>query len=160
MNNQDFSHFRKELGKTQKEMAELLGTSLKAVHSYEQGWRNIPVSAERQILFLTSKKLEKIKKLSPCWKVKKCPSERKKKCPAWEFKAGTMCWFINGTICAGGVQKDWGKKMSICKKCDVFVAFLPPPGKRSKRPFSKGGKSFVPRESPSHTGKGRNSSAP
>ncbi|MCK4792980.1 MAG: helix-turn-helix domain-containing protein, partial [Desulfobacteraceae bacterium] len=33
---------RKKLGKTQKQLAELLGTSLKAVHSYEQGWRSVP----------------------------------------------------------------------------------------------------------------------
>jgi len=150
MNNHDFFHFRKELGKTQKEMAELLGTSLKAVHSYEQGWRNIPVSVERQILFLTSKKLEKIKKLSPCWKVKKCPSELKKRCPAWEFKAGTMCWFINGTICEGGVQKDWGKKMSICKKCDVFAVLLPPLEKRNKASSSKIVKRGAPGKSPCH----------
>jgi len=33
-------------------MAQLLGTSLKAIQSFEQGWRNIPVHIERQMLFL------------------------------------------------------------------------------------------------------------
>lgn len=124
MNNEEFIYFRKELGKTQKEMAELLGTSLKAVHSYEQGWRNIPASAERQLLFLVSRKKEKNKKLSPCWRIKKCPPEQKRKCPAWEFRAGKLCWFINGTICEGAVHKDWKAKMKICRKCDVFAPLL------------------------------------
>jgi len=59
MKKDEFVHIRKELGKTQKQMAELLGTSLKAVHSYEQGWRRIPIHAERQMLFLFAQKREK-----------------------------------------------------------------------------------------------------
>ena len=125
MNKKEFIYFRKRLGKTQKEMALLLGTSLKAVHSYEQGWRNIPVHAERQVLFLVSQKMDHGDKLSPCWKTKKCPKKRKEKCPAWEFNAGKLCWFINGTICAGNPHKDWREKMAICKSCDVLHPLLP-----------------------------------
>ena len=62
-------------------MAQLLGTSIKAIHSYEQAWRSIP---------------------------------------AWEFKAGDLCWFINGTVCEGMVQKGWQEKMKICQSCEVF----------------------------------------
>lgn len=126
MNNLEFLRFRKELGKTQKEMAELLGTSLKAVHSYEQGWRSIPAHAERQILFLISRRMDNFAKLRPCWQIKKCPPERKKKCPAWEFRAGKLCWFINGTICEGEVQANWRQKMAICHNCDVFHRAFPP----------------------------------
>jgi len=57
MENSDFLDIRKRLGKTQKELAALLGTSLKAVSSYEQGWRGIPTHVERQILFLLSQKM-------------------------------------------------------------------------------------------------------
>ena len=39
----EFAFYRKQLGKTQREMGQLLGTSIKAIHSYEQGWRNVPV---------------------------------------------------------------------------------------------------------------------
>jgi hypothetical protein len=109
-------------------MSVLLGTSLKAIHSYEQGWRNVPVHAERQMLFLVSKRLERDQKLTPCWKVKHCPSERKERCPAWEFRTSKLCWFINGTICDGAEQKDWREKMIICKKCDVFRPLLPSKG--------------------------------
>jgi hypothetical protein len=37
-------------------MAQLLGTSIKAIHSYEQGWRTIPVHVERQLYFLLTRK--------------------------------------------------------------------------------------------------------
>jgi len=102
MDNKEFVHFRKKLNKTQKQMAQLLGTSLKAVHSYEQGWRSIPPSAERHMFFLVSRIAENRKRKKPCWIIKKCSRDQRKQCPAWEFKAGDLCWFINGTICEPG----------------------------------------------------------
>ena len=42
MDSDEFLKFRKTLHKTQQEIAEILGVSVKAVHSYEQGWRNVP----------------------------------------------------------------------------------------------------------------------
>ena len=48
MNKKEFSQIRNQLGKTQMQMAQLLGVSLKAIQSFEQGWREIPVHAERQ----------------------------------------------------------------------------------------------------------------
>jgi hypothetical protein len=105
-------------------MAHLLGTSVKAIHSYEQGWRNIPVYVERQMLFLISRISENNKDRESCWVIKKCPPEIKKQCPAWEFQAGKLCWFINGTICCGDACKDWKEKMKCCKSCEVFTSFL------------------------------------
>jgi hypothetical protein len=125
MERDQFTYYRKRLEKTQKEMAELLGTSLKAVHSYEQGWRRVPAHVERQILFLLSRKKGNSQRLSPCWKVKGCPPERKRECPAWEFRAGKLCWFINGTICEGEPQGDWAEKMKTCKKCEVLAPLMP-----------------------------------
>jgi hypothetical protein len=52
MNNNEFKRHRARLDKTQKQMAELRGTSLKTIHSYEQGWRSVPVHVERPIYFL------------------------------------------------------------------------------------------------------------
>jgi len=49
----------------------------------------------------------------------------RKNCPAWELKAGQICWFINGTICQGKVQKDWNEKIKICRKCKVFKLMVP-----------------------------------
>ena len=120
MERKEFKRFRKRMNKTQNQMAQLLGLSNKAVHSYEQGWRNIPAYVERQMLFLISNMRGSSKVNKPCWVIKKCPSEKKKQCPAWEFKAGELCWFINGTICDGTVYKDWQKKMKVCRSCEVL----------------------------------------
>ena len=47
----------KNLRKTQKELANLLGISKKTVESYEQGLRNIPSNIERILYFLLVKLL-------------------------------------------------------------------------------------------------------
>jgi DNA-binding XRE family transcriptional regulator len=53
---EEFVEARTKLDKTQKDMAHLLGVSVKAIYSYEQGWRAIPTHIERQIFFLLSRK--------------------------------------------------------------------------------------------------------
>ena len=121
MNSKEFIYLRKKINKTQKQLAQLLGTSIKAVHSYEQGWRSIPSHVERQMFFLVSRIREDGKGQEACWTLKDCPNERKEQCPAWEFDVGGLCWFINGTICKGTTQKNWKEKMEICRSCDVFV---------------------------------------
>jgi len=120
MNNEEFQAFRLQLGKTQKQLSELLGTSLKAIQSFEQGWRKVPVHIERQMLFLLVLHKGKTKGVQPCWDVQDCPPERRLGCPAWEFNAGHLCWFINGTICQGTPRSSWSRKMSVCRRCRVF----------------------------------------
>jgi hypothetical protein len=123
MDKSEFSRARTRLGKTQTQMAELLRASPKAIQSYEQGWRSIPAHAERQILFLLSLKQSKNTQKA-CWTVRKCSPEKRLNCPAWEFKAGRLCWFINGTLCEGEPQHDWGEKMRICRSCEVMADLL------------------------------------
>lgn len=120
MEKKDFATIRKKLGKTQKETATLLGISLKAVCSYEQGWRTIPTHVERQLLFLLTRKRKSSTKSQNCWELKNCPEERRNKCPAWEFNSGKFCWFINGTICECAAQKSWDEKILICRDCIVM----------------------------------------
>jgi len=121
MNKKEIAEIRSQLGKTQKQMSQLLGTSLKSVQSFEQGWRNVPVHIERQALFLLAmKRCRGKKKPLDCWTIRKCPPELRDRCPAWEFQGGCHCWLINGTICGGEVQKTWQKKMALCRKCEVF----------------------------------------
>jgi hypothetical protein len=48
MKRDNFVGIRRHLGKTQEQMSQILGLSLKAIQSFEQGWRNIPVHVERQ----------------------------------------------------------------------------------------------------------------
>ena len=123
MNKKEFSQIRGRLGKSQKEMAQLLAISLKAVQIFEQGWRNIPTHVERQALFLFAMK-EAQDGGKSCWDIQDCPVEIKEKCPAWEFQSGHLCWFISGTICQGEVQGDWNSKMKICRECKVFRSML------------------------------------
>jgi DNA-binding XRE family transcriptional regulator len=130
MNNEEFQASRQQLKKTQKQLSELLGTSLKAIQSFEQGWRKVPVHIERQILFLLAFHKEKAKEVLPCWHIQNCPEERRRVCPAWEFNAGHLCWFINGTICEGRPRVSWSSKMSICRRCKVFRNNVGVPGLR------------------------------
>jgi len=124
MDSKEFKKLRKKLNKSQKQMAQLLGVSIKAVHSYEQGWRSVPTHVERQMFFLIFNMRGTKKTRKSCWTIKECPTERKKQCPAWEFKSGKLCWFISGTICEGIVHDSWKEKMKICRSCEVFKSFL------------------------------------
>jgi len=120
MNNVEFQASRLKLGKTQKKLSELLGTSLKAIQSFEQGWRKVPVHIERQMFFLLVLHKGRAKEVRPCWDILACPPERRRECPAWEFNAGHLCWFINGTFCEGRTRVSWGSKMKLCRRCRVF----------------------------------------
>ena len=124
MDNKEFKKIRKRLNRTQKEIAQLLCVSKKAVHSYEQGWRNIPPYVERQMIFLLSRMNETLKDQKSCWEVKKCPPTIKKHCPAWEFHTGELCWFINGSTLCGYELKDWKQKMESCRSCEILKSFL------------------------------------
>jgi DNA-binding XRE family transcriptional regulator len=123
MDSKEFVSIRKKLDKTQKEIANLLGISLKAVCSYEQGWRSIPTHVKRQMLFLFSRKASRRRESRNCWEILNCPKERRKNCPAWEFDSGEFCWFISGTICDGIVYSSWDKKIDVCKQCIVMKKF-------------------------------------
>lgn len=120
----EFTNIRVKLGKTQKEISQLLGTSIKAIHSYEQGWRNIPTHVERQMFFLVYQALVNHKKQPPCWKITNCPKSRRNQCAAREFKMDRLCWFICGTLCQGGVLQTWKEKMAVCRSCPVFQPIL------------------------------------
>jgi predicted transcriptional regulator len=124
MDKEIFAKARAKLNKTQKELSALLGVSLKAVQSYEQGWRSVPLHAERQIYFLlvNQRQATPTKKRKDCWREKKC--KQKKICPAWEFQAGHLCWFLSGTQCDCTVGKDWKDKMEICRDCEVLSSLV------------------------------------
>jgi hypothetical protein len=126
LDHKEFSLMRQKLRKTQKQMAELLGTSLKAVQSFEQGWRKVPVHIERQVLFLISNWGEGPRKSRPCWDIRDCSTKNREACPAWEFNLGHLCWFVNGTICRGEIQGGWPQKMKLCRTCEVFAQTVMP----------------------------------
>ncbi len=125
MDRAEFLKIRHYLGKTQNAMARLLGCSLKAIQSFEQGRRNIPVHVERQVLLFLHLKKSPDVRFKPCWELLSCDAETRQRCPAWEFQAGHICWFINGTFCHGQTQEDWKKKMEMCRVCSVFQTTMP-----------------------------------
>lgn len=129
MDGREFSCLRHQLGKSQSQLARLLGVSAKAVQSFEQGWRNVPPQAERQLLFLVQLKSSPGSH-QPCWEVKQCPTRDREHCPAWELQAGTLCWFVNGTMCQGIVQDSWKRKMELCRSCEVFSELVHTEGLR------------------------------
>ena len=122
MDKTQFARARKKLGKTQKELSTLLGVSLKAVHSYEQGWRSIPGYIERQLYFLLANQRGSGNLHKLCWEMKQC--ECKEKCPAWEFQAGHLCWFISGTLCDCTADMTSKNKIEICRECEVLKGLL------------------------------------
>lgn len=123
MNRETFAKLRAKLGKTQKVLAVLLGVSLKAVQSYEQGWRPIPIHVERQLYFLlVNQRGSGHSRRQDCWTLKKCG--RKKECPAWEFQAGHLCWFLSGTRCKCTEDKTWKDKIAICRECEALTSLL------------------------------------
>jgi len=108
------------MNKTQQQMAQVLGISLKAVQGYEQGWRNIPPAIERQVLFLVYQLRRPHSDRKPCWETKNCHRQKRAQCPAYEFKLGHLCWFVNGTHCDGLPQSSWQKKITYCRNCTMF----------------------------------------
>jgi DNA-binding XRE family transcriptional regulator len=125
MDSAEFLQVRQSLAKTQSELARLLCVSPRAIQSFEQGWRNIPASVERQLLLILSFEKSSNKVRRPCWETQDCPMEWKENCAAWEYKAGQLCWFINGTFCQGKAQENWGGKIKLCRQCKVFQSMLP-----------------------------------
>ena len=56
MEKEEFVVARMKLDETQKEMSQRLGVPIKALYTYEQGWRSILTHVERQAFFLLSPK--------------------------------------------------------------------------------------------------------
>ena len=119
MNKNNFSVIRKKLKKTQKQLSILLGVSLKTIHSYEQGWRVIPTTVERQLYFFRTKQIGKDRVVQPCWERKNCTS--KEDCPTYEFQSGDLCWFFCGTRCDCTESMDCKEKLKTCRKCEILI---------------------------------------
>jgi len=121
-----FAGLRSSLGKSQRELAELLGISLKAVESYEQGWRKVPSHVERLLYFLLFKLNEGIIEADdPCWKSKDCPEDRREKCVAFVANEGRFCWFFTARLCASAKpDKAAGLASVSCHTCVVFTRMI------------------------------------
>jgi transcriptional regulator with XRE-family HTH domain len=118
---------RKELGRSQEEMAGLLGISAKAVQSYEQGWRRAPPHVEQLVLLhaILLRRKDWLK-LPQCWRLTNCPQEVRDRCPAYSLSQSAFCWLATGTLCRGKPTGSWEAKRRRCFKCKVMKALLEP----------------------------------
>lgn len=126
MDAKEFIQIRHLLGKTQERLAQLLCVSLKAVQSFEQGWRRVPTYVEREMMILLSVKTSGNKSTKCCWEIINCPSDWRENCIVWELRAGYFCWFLSGTFCQGKIHKSWRDKMKLCRGCEVFRQSMMP----------------------------------
>ena len=121
----DLRKVREALGKSQSQMAWLLGVSTRAVQSYEQGWRPPSHLVQRfAVLLLYLSRREGAPKLAPCWEARKCSPELRAKCPAYELGAGDLCWLIPGPRCKDNGDGRWERKIDDCEDCAVMQAWL------------------------------------
>ena len=90
---------RSTLGRTQSELAAALGISTKAVQSYEQGWRSVPVRVLIQLVVLLALYRKQAMDDVPCWEIRKCPSKLREACTSFKIGRGQFCWFVGSQDC-------------------------------------------------------------
>ena len=121
-----FKRIRKALGATQREFADLLGISLRAVQSYEQQWRKAPPGVEklaRLALFLKLR-AEGNRDGKPCWEVTGCSEEVRSRCLAYIYGAGELCWLVTGNMHRGRKLEKADAKLAACEKCPVMANWI------------------------------------
>lgn len=96
-----FKRYRKMLKLSQAQLAGALGISKKAVQSYEQGWRLIPLRTLRELLnlVLINRGVGR-SAVKRCWEIMKCPAHVMQTCPAVSVTKGHFCWMVGRTNCA------------------------------------------------------------
>ena len=120
MKKEEFVKIRKEMKKTQREIALLLGVSKKAVESYEQGNRNIPANVSRILYFLLFRlNMDKLDDSELCWEANSCPFNIRENCVAWNANEGFFCWFLTGKACVRGTFQLPGSTHD-CYRCRFF----------------------------------------
>lgn len=125
----DLASIRNELGLTQQAFSRLLGVSIRAVHSYEQRWREPSSNVERMaLLLLIAHRRGASLSRNSCWKETDCPQDRREQCMAYRSRQGHMCWFLTGTLCAGTPTRTWAEKRKLCSQCEIMHRLLQPAG--------------------------------
>jgi len=113
---------RRKIGMTQAEIAHALGVSIRAIQSYEQGWRDTPTHIMVQLLVLVAAYRASTTKRPACWDVRGCSTEGQKKCPC-HHTDGRLCWLVSGRVYAGKSQ-DICHDLSACMDCSVIQQLL------------------------------------
>ena len=113
---------RKALKMTQATVARTLGISVRAIQSYEQGWRDVPDAILIQLLVLVAAYKGAALNSESCWDVTGCPPERQKLCPS-KKTGGHLCWFVSGRLCGDSKTKDSNEPLP-CLTCPVVLKLL------------------------------------
>ena len=121
----DLKYIRRVLGLNQTELAQLLNISLRAVQSYEQGWRPTPIHVQQLnglLLYMNWRKSGG--KATPCWRIRKCTRGERAVCAVSRVGAEEICWLIGGAKCDENGAAN-GNRLARCAKCPVMRAWLP-----------------------------------
>lgn len=119
---------RRELELSQAELAHLVGFSVRAIQSCEQGWRRPGASLERAalLLLMASRNQQGMAQVR-CWEVMDCSAERRQTCLTFRSGQGHLCWFLSGALCATNQEveeSDAGRP--ACVQCPLFQSLLSP----------------------------------
>ena len=116
---------RSEMGLSQSKLAALVGVSVRAIQSYEQGWREPSEIAERMILLmLIAHRNGANLPLIRCWEHKECAKCVRESCIAYNTRQGHLCWLLTGTVCEGERCKTWSEKLRMCLACSFLQTLL------------------------------------
>jgi DNA-binding XRE family transcriptional regulator len=119
---------REIMGRTQAELGATMGVSSKAVQSYEQGWRQVPVRVMVQLLVLLALYRRQTMEDVPCWEVRRCPAMSRERCSAFAIGRGQFCWYIGSKDCAPDVGDAAGAGLP-CLQCSVVHRLLRGPAR-------------------------------
>lgn len=120
---------RLTLDRTQEELARALGVSTKAIQSYEQGWREVPVRLMMQLLILLALYRRQSMQEVPCWKIKRCKADLRKRCMGYTVGRGQFCWFVGVEECVPD-GADPRADIIPCMQCEVIKRLLRGPQKK------------------------------
>ena len=113
---------RCSLDMTQATLAKTLGISIRAIQSYEQGWRETPTPVMMQLLVLAAAYRSSAIGEKPCWEVTGCPAVKQLQCPC-RHTSGSLCWLVSGRMC-GTTEKDEPVSLETCLDCHVVRRLL------------------------------------
>ncbi len=117
---------REALGKSQQDLAGLLGVSVRAVQSYEQGWRHTPLDVQKlALLLLYLQRQNGTPPRPPCWVTRGCDPTARAACSAREFGGGQLCWLFSSATQRCKVTSDGlDHSLSTCVSCPVMGGWL------------------------------------
>ncbi|MBM4032042.1 MAG: helix-turn-helix transcriptional regulator [Planctomycetes bacterium] len=115
---------RRHLGKSQSELAAMLGVSVRAVQSYEQGWRHPPATVQKLAALMCHLAWRKDHgPVKPCWEVRGCEPAVRDGCTVYQLSAGDLCWMFERRHLKGGQGAACADR--DCAKCPVTRCWMP-----------------------------------